>query len=109
MKLKDLDPRLYVINGPMQYGETSEIGEAQGIHFLCPSCLKQNNGRGAHGVVAWFHGRDVHRSEAPAARYELVGTSLDDLTLTPVKDGGPIRSAGCEWSGAIAAGEVVDG
>ena len=113
MKLTQLDPRLYVINGPGQLGETEDLSEAQGILFQCPQCLQRNiedtprnkATRLAHGVVAWFAGREVPRSEAPAERFQIEGATLDELTLT----GPQMRSAGCDWTGSIVSGEVVDG
>lgn len=113
MKLNELDPRLYVVNGSGQLGETEDLSEAQGIMFHCPQCLQRNIDdtprnkatRLPHGVVAWFAGREVPRGEAPTERFQIGGATLAELTLT----GPELKSAGCDWTGAIVAGEVVDG
>lgn len=58
------------------------IAEAHGIVFLCPQCFTDPpvGPIGCHSIVCWRPVVPPHVSPKPG-RWELTGTSLDDLTL----------------------------
>lgn len=59
------------------------LSEAQGVQFLCPTCLAKNNGpEGTHTILCWSRSRGTPDSASPGpGRWLLVGTGLHDLTL----------------------------
>lgn len=129
MRLLDLNPRFVryyekvetyeVIDGPEEtwrergfptkmktgprecqpYADT--LVEAQGIVFVCPACVNTNG----HRINVTFKGRDVpehlgtHGSDGKPSRWEVTGTTFEDLTLSPSVD------VGC-WHGYVTNGEV---
>ena len=85
--------------------------DAQAIFFLCPKCYETNNGSiGTHGVIVTFRGRGVpdhlgsHNAEKKPTRWDVVGTSIDDLTCIPSIQ----LIDGCKWHGFIRGGLIVN-
>lgn len=87
--------------------------------FQCPKCSEglergEEEGRrfviGAHYGLCFFRnpqGADAIPAEwyPRIARWEMTGTSLDDLTLRPSILFSP---PGCAWHGYITNGELVE-
>src|SRR5690349_448163 len=85
MRLMELEPKFLkrVPEGGREvWTVVDSITEADGVQFLCPRCFQTNNGaRGTHSCLCWQP--HVPREISPGpGRWNLVGTSLDDLTLT---------------------------
>ena len=56
MKLLDLDPHfLQILDATTEQYENVCLAKADGITFICPVCLKNNNGKraGVHSIVCW--------------------------------------------------------
>lgn len=70
-------------DGRLVLPSVRNIGEAQGVSFLCPHCVKALGGhRGAHTVICWSRSRGVPETATPGpGRWALEGTSLADLSL----------------------------
>ena len=82
-----------------------DFAHADGILFLCPTCIVKNNGPiGTESVCVWF----ANRPNVPAAalpgpgRWTATGTSFDDLTLTP-----SVNVNHEHWHGFIRNGVVT--
>lgn len=57
------------------------VDEADGIIFLCPKCFTTNNGSvGTHYVLCWRPRIPPDIAPKPG-RWELLGTSINDLSL----------------------------
>lgn len=90
--------------------EVESLDEAQGIVFLCPKCLQQNNQSrpGVHSVEVSFAERGVkdnqgtHNSLGLPVRWHVSGHNFEDLTTQP----SVLLTSLCGWHGFIAAGEV---
>lgn len=86
--------------------------DAQGVLFLCPKCFTDNKGSvGTHSILVWFDERNVPTVLKPTPRWKAIGTSINDLTLTPSinldVDGDGIRDPGeceCLWHGFVTNG-----
>jgi hypothetical protein len=113
MRLTDLDPRFVFLDG-MKIGKRDSIHDSNGIRFLCPKCFQANGGpRGTHLVICPSTQATPESWEAPA-RWGMVGTDFDDLTLTPSVHL-QTHCAGCTcvegqlcgWHGFVTNGEVT--
>ena len=110
MKLLDLKPqfvRHLMRDGQRLMGYVESIDEADGVRFLCPACFATNGGPvGTHSVVCWRRGRVPEELAPGPGRWEITGTGLENLTLSPSVDisaGG----RGCGWHGWIRDGTVT--
>jgi hypothetical protein len=92
--------------------------DADHIQFLCPLCFQKNGGaKGTHGVFVSFHGRNApdecgsRDSKGNPSRWNISGTSLDDLVLTPsiLLDAGQPADRGCHWHGFVGSSGVPPG
>lgn len=105
MKLTELEPKFKRTcpEGKQLLFETVEsFKDAQGIMFLCPHCFRKNGGPvGTHRVLVWFEGRGAPPEYTPAPRWQVSGSSMDDLTIKP-----SIRVNDC-WHGFITNGEAT--
>jgi hypothetical protein len=105
MKLDELEPRLLVTDLQPEgtyFRDAESFEKAQCIMFLCPHCFRKNGGPvGTHQVLIWFEGRGVDPAYTPKPRWNVKGTGLGDLTVSP-----SIRVHGC-WHGFITNGEVT--
>lgn len=98
MRLRDLGAELLVSKVPRQIvSQVATLAEAQGVWFECPGCQ-------GHRVLVWFAGRGVPDEEQPSPRWQVSGTSLDDLTLHPSIN---LPGAGCGWHGWVKDGEAA--
>jgi len=84
MRLVHLEPRFLRYsrdsNGRVLLPYVDQIGEAQGIFFLCPKCFQANGGSvGTHGVICWSKSRGVPDDANPGpGRWRIVGTGFED-------------------------------
>lgn len=83
--------------------QSEELAQAHGICFLCPVCFKKNGGAvGTEHVLIWFAARPVPADYEPKPRWQVAGTSFEDLTISPSINVGPEH-----WHGWIRNGEVT--
>lgn len=101
--LVELDARLVrheSRNGHERAVSVDTLGEAQGVRFLCPHHFRLNGGEvGTHSVLVWFAGRGVPDSARPLPRWDMHGSGLADLSISPSIDLGP-----CDWHGWVTNG-----
>ena len=90
----------------------SALGEAHGIRFICPKSFAVHGGRvGAHSVQVYFAGSPVPshiglNQKGDAVRWNVSGTSLDDLSLSPsIQEQDSI----CGWHGFVGSSGVPAG
>lgn len=94
-----------------EFHRVDTLEEAQGIWFDCPLCFTANNGPvGTHGVQIWFEGRNVPErlgfdGEGKKVRWNVSGSSLDDLVLTP----SILLKSGCNWHGFVGSSGIPPG
>jgi hypothetical protein len=91
--------------GPVTYiPQVQTLSEAQGVEFDCPKCTS------GHRIAVAFAGRGVldHQASRDKAgrptRWQVSGTSLGDLTLSPSVD-----CTGSDpncWHGFVTNGEI---
>lgn len=120
MRLRDLDAQfLGRVDAERQscHRQEDRIDGAQGIVFQCPKCA-QGKERAPYGGFVGVHSIRVFFSNpqnAPVApqeyddnpRWEMSGTSLDDLTLSPSIDlDVPENKGGCGWHGYVRNGDA---
>lgn len=105
---------------PVRYSfhDVQTVAEADHIMFLCPICFAKNGGaKGTHSVMVSFAGRDVpdeagtRDSEGKPSRWNVSGTSLDDLVLTPsiLLDKSQEPERGCHWHGFVGSNGIPAG
>lgn len=76
MTLRELEAEFVRITSPTSFRRVEAL-PADGVLFLCPC-----GGDGGHSVLAWFRHVPPDVSPGPG-RWDVAGTGLDDLTLTP--------------------------
>lgn len=85
---------------------TSKDG-AHGIEFLCPACFTKNNGPvGTHAIICWDPSISQDHHPKPG-RWQLVGTSFDDLTLVAGSSSISLPTADCKAHFFIRNGDIV--
>lgn len=92
--------------------DVTDIGQAQGVRFLCPKCFAENGGPvGTHSIICWSKSRGIPDDEHPGpGRWTLDGASLDDLTLNGDPPGAArsVRlNGGCSWHGFVTNGDAA--
>lgn len=101
-----------------EYHNVETVAEADHIMFLCPLCFTKNGGpQGTHSVMVTFAGRTVpdeagtRSHDGKASRWNVSGTSLDDLVLTPsiLLDAGHKVEGGCHWHGFVGSSGIPPG
>lgn len=94
------------------------VPEADQLTFLCPACFEKNAGpKGTHGVIVTFAGRNVPDdagsidSDGKPSRWNVSGTSLDNLVLTPsiLLDSKRKADEGCHWHGFVGSSDIAPG
>lgn len=114
IRLADLEPQFLQHETRMEDGverrynrHVETLADASSLFFLCPACFAKNGGAvGTHGIIVTFAGRGVpddegsHNSKGKPSRWNVSGTGLADLTLTPSID------VGC-WHAYITNGEAT--
>lgn len=92
--------------------------EADYIMFLCPVCFAKNGGaKGTHSVMVSFAGRNVPDdagsvdADGKPSRWNVSGTSLDNLVLTPsiLLDAKRKAEEGCHWHGFVGSSGILPG
>lgn len=136
MKLRELDA-FFVFNvtkARLARSLSESVEGMQGIQFQCPTCSEglergEEDGRrfvrGSHYVLVLFSNpRGVEAAPADAhhrndgtqsPRWEVSGSSLDDLTLKPSincdipwkDDKGVEHPSSCKWHGFVTAGDAA--
>ena len=90
-------PRIAFIN-------VDSLSEADGVRFLCPKCFSVNKGEiGTHRIHIYFSGKNTPPSVNNGVRWDVTGTGLHDLTITP----SILLGTGCAWHGFITNGEAT--
>ena len=85
----------------------SAIGEADGVRMLCPKCYADPpvGPVGTHSLICWSP--KVSQDHAPKpGRWELFGTSLDDLTLI-AGSSSVLLQGGCGAHFFVRAGRII--
>jgi hypothetical protein len=111
MRLTELTPRFLKLSD-RGWLTVENIGDAQGIVFLCPKCFVENGGPiGTQSVICWSRSRGVPDDVRPnPGRWALHGTGFDDLSLDadpPSSARSVLLSGGCAWHGFVTGGEVT--
>lgn len=106
MRLSELEPEFLKITGSGFKRIGVNRDEADGIYFLCPKCFTQNNGAaGTHSIICWRPG--VPQTIAPyPGRWELVGTSFEDLSLVANPTSVQLMS-GCNAHFTVSNGNII--
>lgn len=97
MKLRDLDPELERLEPDGCASTVQSVAEATSVMFICPECE-------GHYILVHFRGR-VPDDAKPKARWDVTGTTIDDLTLSPSID--LTGATDCGWHGFVQNGEVT--
>lgn len=92
--------------------QVDTLQEAHGIRFICPKSFETHGGIiGSHYIQIYFAGSPVPdnlgiNQNGTAVRWNVSGTSLDDLSITP-----SIQEEGyhCGWHGFVGSGGVDAG
>jgi hypothetical protein len=101
-----------------EYHHVATLAEADGVWFLCPKCFAKNAGaRGTHMVGVGFAGHCPAGSymkglQGNDVRWQVSGTGLDDLVLTPsiqLLCNPPPPPGFCAWHGFVGSSGVPPG
>lgn len=111
MKLTELEPTFLKWKDDSHFELTDIINEADGVQFLCPKCFVANKGKiGTHSIVCWQP--NVPQTTTPRpGRWNLVGSSYDDLTLVNGSSSVLVRGEPGKpdhWHGFVRNGQVTD-
>lgn len=112
MRLRELDAWFvrYDAGPPETYERVDDLGDADGVWFLCPKCYGENAGPiGTHRVLCWFVGRVADDVDPRPGRWAAVGTRLDDLTFVPSagRSHSVALRGGCGWHGFVTSGDAA--
>jgi hypothetical protein len=103
-----VDSDFYDWEGPCNYHiDVDEIAEADGICMLCPKCFDDApmGPVGTHSIICWTPKISLDHDPKPG-RWDLVGTSLDDLTLVAGSSSVALQG-GCAAHFLVQQGSVV--
>ena len=118
MRLRELDATFVADVDPatLSSRRQQEIDGAQGVLFQCPKCAAgkppapDGGVQGAHYVLVCFaNPRNAPVAPAeydPNPRWQMSGTSLDDLTLSPSVNLDVPGATGCRWHGFVTNGDA---
>jgi hypothetical protein len=103
--LHELDAE-FLTHTPRGFHRGNDIATAQGILFVCPSCYRKNGSSdiGVHSVLVWFANRGVPDEAEPLPRWNVSGTSLADVSITPSINLATDEASQGEWHGYITNG-----
>lgn len=94
------------------FAHVAVLSEAHGVRFLCPKSFAAHGGKvGAHSVQVYFAGSVVPahigvNKDGQTVRWSVLGTSLDDLSLSPsIQEQDSI----CGWHGFVGSNGVPAG
>lgn len=113
MRLRDLHARLLRVEPSERLGHVGHVvetvAEANAIDFECPV-----GGGHGHHVRVYFKDRGVDPSLKPLPRWDVSGTNLDDVTISPSihlnRDAPPPREGEpdvCRWHGHVRNGDAT--
>ena len=109
MRLTDLDASLRKLTSTDRctHSEIQDVASADGVLFQCPKCFVALGGAvGCHYVLCWSP--KVPDDVVPKpGRWNLVGTSLADLTLV-AGSSSVLLVGGCAAHFFVRNGEIVD-
>jgi hypothetical protein len=108
MRLLDLKPRFLHRENDKSFSFVENIGDADGVSFLCPKCFEQNGGpAGTHSVICWQP--HVPETTYPIpGRWKFEGTDLEDLTLVMGSSSVLLASPpGCGAHFYVRVGEII--
>jgi len=94
MRFRDDSMARFVRHSERGLGKAATLAEAQGVVFRCPC-------GGGHVLLVWFADKGVPIHAEPAPRWQVQGTGLNDLSLTPS------ICASC-WHGWVSGGRTVE-
>lgn len=101
-----------------EYHCVQTVAEADSLTFLCPACFEKNNGSvGTHSVHVTFANRNVpdeagSRGSNGPTRWDVSGTTLDDLVLSPSIQLNPTAKPEddcCKWHGFVGSSGIPPG
>lgn len=107
MKLVDLEAEFLKRTDDSHFHRAASIAEADGIIFVCPKCYAANgNSRiGVHSVICWSP--SVPQTTRPVpGRWNLVGTSLADLSLVAGSSSVLLLGPGCGAHFFVRNGQI---
>jgi hypothetical protein len=107
MKLIELHPRFLDWIDDTHYKEIFDITIADGIVFLCPKCLFENNNSliGVHSIICWKPNIPQTTSPIPG-RWNILGTGFNDLELQ-AGSSSVLLTSGCNAHFFIKNGEII--
>jgi hypothetical protein len=117
MKLRELDPQLLYFNkarwttGEHILQHVDRLQDANGVLFVCPLCFERNDHRriGVHSVMCWAPSVPLLDELTGPGRWELHGTSVDDLTLVAGSSSVHLKApAGCGAHFFVRNGEITN-
>lgn len=89
-----------------RFRKVETLAEADGVQFLCPKCFDANGGAvGTHSVICWSPSVSQDTSPTPG-RWELHGTSLEDLTLVAGSSSVLLTGDGCQAHFFVRNGQI---
>jgi hypothetical protein len=108
MKLTALDPRFVKIEGECSWRTDATISDCDGLIFLCPVCFRKNRGPvGTHSIICWKPHVPLSRSPGPG-RWNILGTSIDDVTLQAGSSSIHLTGPGCGAHFHIRSGDIPE-
>jgi hypothetical protein len=122
MRLIDLDAYFIgELKPDRSYRRLDSIEGAQGVIFQCPKCAQgketgEEDGRrfvvGAHYVICWFNNPRNAPPVPPEmlpgpGRWNMAGSSLDDLTFVGPGAYSVLLTSGCGWHGFVTNGDAT--
>jgi hypothetical protein len=109
VRLSQLEPQWLRWEGPGfdTFRRIDDKANANGIIFVCPKCFAENGNKrpGVHSVICWAPGVPQEVFPNPG-RWELVGTSFEDLTLRAGSSSILLTGPGCQAHFFITDGEI---
>lgn len=107
MRLSELEPRFLKRTDDTHFQEVGNKDEADGLHFLCPTCFEKNGNSkvGTHSVVCWEPRVPQSTSPKPG-RWEMVGSNFEDLTLVAGSSSIQLNGSGCNAHFFIRNGNI---
>jgi hypothetical protein len=107
MKLTELFPRFLKRIDDNHFQSVDTVAEADGLTFICPKCFEANGKQrpGVHSIICWAPSVPQTTQPKPG-RWELIGRSLDDLTLR-AGSSSILLTSGCAAHFFITNGEIV--
>lgn len=108
MRFVDLEPTFVKHSGGGDYESVDNIVSAEGVMFLCPTCVRDKGGpeaEGVHSILCWH---PVVPREIPPSpgRWSLVGRDLRDVSLVGTRTSSICLQGHCHAHFFVENGEV---